>query len=108
MDQAAKYVEEEPDVKHRHAVDVAVARVHARKTGNPALLAKTTRQAYIATLDAEYLFEAAESSLDAGDLDFVVESADELLKNFPTAAALELVLKAPISSASSSRRQPMC
>lgn len=93
MDEARQFIAEEPNAQHRRETEVAVARVHARRSGELAPLARVADEAYTATQQPEYLFEAVEASLEAGEVLYVVEKADELLHHFPTAATLKIVFR---------------
>ena len=93
MDEARQFIAEEPEEKHRRDLEIAVQRVEARRTGNLAQLARVADEAYAASHDPKYLFEAVEASLAAGEVRYVVEKADDLLHHFPTAAALKIVLR---------------
>jgi len=93
MDEARRFIAEEPDAQHRREMEIAVARVQARRSGELAPLARVADEAYAATQQPEYLMEAVEAALETGEVLYVVEKADKLLLHFPTAAALTIVLR---------------
>jgi len=93
LEDAQRLIAEEPDAQHRREMEIAVARVRARRSGNLAPLARVVDEAYVATQEPKYLLEAVEASLEAGEVFYVVEKGDELLRHFPTAAALTIVLR---------------
>ena len=93
MDEARRFVSEEVDGQRRREIEIAVERVQARRTGSMGPLARIADVFYTETQNPKYLYEAVEASLESGDVGYVVDKGDLLLRDFPTAEALKIVLR---------------
>lgn len=100
-------VQEELDVCLRAELLYVTARINASKVREPKVLVAAALEAYDATKDPHYLFEACETALMSGDPEPAANHANELIAQLPSHSTLFVAAQGALEAGHYSQTQKL-